>query len=324
MRNPLSNLNPFKSNIPLIGGLLSALLFIVLSLFGGPLLAVLAQVPLWIIGALKITNQRPYGLLLIGLTLLITLLLGIGNGLIYGMLVAMPVFILLPRALQFKQQDNQIYWYPQHLLLTDLSFYALALGLLTWIGWEIADFKTATWQVVWMQLTTVLKFNLAEQQLLEEYFKTLWPYLPGLLAAGFLLMTTWSAALTQRWLKRHQKTLPRQALALTTLNLPWWCWQGLAASAVAWMIATQMHTPTASFLGVILLVFVSLFVLQGLAIFHTFVKKRQISHLFLVIFYICVIVFAYPLFLLIVVGAGVLEPWLNLRDRINKKHELKR
>ena len=319
MRSSFSNLNPLKFKVPLIGGLLSALLFIFLSALGNPLLSVLAQVPLFIISTLKAQNRPTYGFLLTGITVFIVLLLGVGSGIIYGALVAIPAFILAPRALQSKQHNSVTYWYPQQRLLTDLCYYALALGFLTWLGWELADLKTSTFQMLWAQMNTVLKFNLEEQQLLEDYFKMLWPYLPGFLAGGFVLMTTWSTALTQRWFKRHQKKLPRQPFALTTLNLPWWCWKALAMSGTAWAVAVPFHAPTASLLGMILLVFLSLFVLQGLAILQTFVKKQQISHLFLVIFYICVIVFAYPLFLLIIVGAGVLEPWLNLRDRINKK-----
>jgi uncharacterized protein YybS (DUF2232 family) len=59
-----------------------------------------------------------------------------------------------------------------------------------------------------------------------------------------------------------------------------------------------------------------LYLVQGLSLLHAVIKVRQLSASWLFVFYI--VMFFVPHLVLLLVFAGIVDPWLDIRQRVGK------
>ena len=312
-------INSQRFSHPILGGLVSALLFSFLYRVIGDFATILSIIPLAVVsfthGDLKTLGPA------LGIALLhITFLLALEQTLSYALYVAAPGIILPRLAMQAKQQGRKKTWYPLERLSGALGLYALCATVLLVVVWHFTNTGPKALEV----LTTALQQAPLEAQdriqLIFKYLTIIWPYVPGASMGLFTLMIAISTSLVQKWFKRHKVKFPRPALKLSELYLPWWCWKAFAAVGAAWAISLQFDISTLQYVfGNLTLPLVALFLLQGLAIATAFAKKQQNPKMFLVLFYGFVVIFGWTLLILIL--GGLLEPWLDLRTRLIQTKE---
>ena len=309
---------------PILGGLFSALLFVFLGRVIGDLAATFSLIPLFVV-ALQHKDIKALGpalgvALLNVVVLSMMLQMGLEQALSYMLYVAAPGLILPRLAMQFKQQSRKKIWYPLDRLSGALGLYALITALILAFIWHVMGAGPKALEVM---VEVLQKSPLEAQdriQILLKYLKTLWPYVPGISMGLFTLMVSIATSLTQKWFKHNNVKFPRSPLCLSDLYLPWWCWKAFAGVGVAWAVTLQTETVVLQYLfGNLTLPLVALFLLQGFAIVTSFAKKQKNPKMFLVIFYGFVVVFGWTLLILIL--GGLLEPWLDLRTRLQTKEK---
>lgn len=304
---------------PILGGLLSALLFSFLWRLIGDIATILALVPLLSLGLMS-QNLKTLGAAFAVSVLGVALFLGIDHTLNYLLYVALPGLFLPYLALQYQGSKNEKKWYPFERLVGVLALYALASTMILMLVWytfgmgeKAFDMLSGTLQKAPLEVAD----NIA---LLSHYLKLLWPYVPGISMGLFIFMVAIATSLTPKWFALHKVKFPRPLLLLSELYLPWWCWKAFAFVGVGWVIALQFDTSFIPyFFGNLTVPLVALFILQGLSVVVTFAKKQKNTQMFLVIFYGFVVVFGWTLLILILVG--LLEPWLDLRARLTQRKE---
>lgn len=305
---------------PILGGLISALLFSFLSRIIDDLAMILALVPLFVVALLH-SDLKKLGPAVASALLNVGILSGLEQLLSYILYVAVPG-IMLPRlALQHQDQGHKKTWYPLDRLIGALGLYALVITLGLALVWHLTGAGEESFATLQTNFAKTSLENQDRIQLIFEALKRIWPYIPGFSMAAFILMTAFSASLTQRWFAGNRVDFPRPRFELATLCLPWWCWKAIAALGVVFALSLQTQaTDLQAIFGCLTLPLIALFILQGLAILTTYAKKQKNPKMILVIFYGFVLVFGWTLLILIL--AGLLEPWLDLRTRMiqtNKK-----
>jgi len=96
-------------------------------------------------------------------------------------------------------------------------------------------------------------------------------------------------------------------------ELPWWPWWALAVIGIfAFFGSGQVGTISINMLWALL----NAFMLEGLAIIHSYSTKYEQRNLFLWIFYTLMVVFGWLALPVLIVG--IFEPWLNLKERLCK------
>jgi len=285
----------------------------------GDLSTIIAIIPLFTLGLMTSEPKRLASAFAISL-LGVALFLGLENTLSYALYVGAPGLLLPYFARQYQSEEGEKVWCPLERLAGMLGFYALASTVMMMLIWHVFGFGAKNLET----LKGGLKHAPLEAQdqvaLLTHYLEIIWPYVPGISMALFIFMVAVATSLTPKWFKAHKVTFPRSPLLLSELYLPWWCWKAFAAIGVAWAIALQLETPLAQHaFGNLLAPLVALFILQGLSIVVTFAKKQKNTQMLLVIFYGFVLVFGWTLLILIL--AGLLEPWLDLRTRLTQRKE---
>jgi uncharacterized protein YybS (DUF2232 family) len=307
----VDQLSRFIQRRQLWGSAASALLFVLFKPFINEFALFFAQVPLFY-------TALQFEILSLGVPVLLALVFvfllgGLQDGYTYTLFVIVPVLLLCKQALLKKQsKKGKIIWCPVgHLVsvLTLLGFvYVILLTLL-----ENTVQLTAQIQQAFHQIQEFSPpGHQSQYEQLVRLLRQLIPYFPGISAVGLLTITIGAGALGQFFLTLKNK-LMRPPLSLADLYLPWWCWKVLALLGLSWVLL-----PGAVFYRYLaanlILVLLFSFLLQGLAIAHTYIKKQTYPQLFLVIVYLVMILFSWPIFIFIVLGA--LEPWVRLRERL--------
>jgi uncharacterized protein YybS (DUF2232 family) len=298
------------------GSVASALLFVLLRPFINEFATFFAQIPLFYV-ALQFDLKS----LWISLALALVFVLiagGVQNEIIYILFIMLPVILLAKQALlKHEGQKGQVTWYPVGRLAAILVLFGFAFVIL-YSALENAAQLTAQIQQTFQQLQQHADPDKRVQyQEIEKLFRQLIPYFPGISAVCLMIMTTLAGATAQAFLKSKKK-LVRTPLSLIDLYLPWWCWKILLVTALGWTFLPHgtLFQYVATNLTIVLLF---AFLLQGLSIVHTYIKKQASPQLFLVIIYLVMILFTWPIFILIVLG--LLEPWLRLRERFKANKE---
>lgn len=308
--------NLFDQKQQLLGSVASALLFVLLRPFINEFASFFAQIPLFYI-ALQlevVTLWLPFLIALI----LVLVLAGVQNEFIYALFVMIPVAVLCRHVL-LKRTDpkGKISWYPVGRLAAVLILLGFVFAILFTSLENTTDLTNQIQQAFRQIQEQATPEKRAQYDQMLALLHQLIPYFPGISAVGLMIMTAGAGSVAQAILKK-QKKLVRLPLSLTELYLPWWCWQGLLVTGIGWVLL-----PHASFYQYIAanmtLVLLFAFLLQGLAIVHTYTKKLANRQLLLVIFYLSMILFTWPIFIVIVFG--ILEPWVRLRERFNAKKE---
>jgi len=304
---------------PLLGGLFSALLFSFLWRLMGDLATVFSIIPLFTLGLM--TSAPKHLATAFGIALLtVALFLSIENALNYALYVGVPGLVLPYFARQHYSEKGKKIWYPLERLVGILGIYALASTVVLMLVWHFFGIGEKNFET----LSSGLKQAPLEAQdqviFLTTYLKLLWPYIPGISMAVFVFMVAVATSLTPKWFKAHKVAFPRPLLLLSELYLPWWCWKAFAGVGLAWALVLQLETSVFQpVFGNLLAPLVALFTLQGLSVVTTFAKKQKNTQMLLVIFYGFVLVFGWTLLILIL--AGLLEPWLDLRTRLTQRNE---
>jgi|GEM_PF-208975 len=134
--------------------------------------------------------------------------------------------------------------------------------------------------------------------------------LPGATVVSWLMMVIVNAAVAQALLARNGQLL-RPALALNALVLPEWLASVLGIAALLSFVTLD----EVAYLGINAGVVLSLpFFFGGLAVVHAVAARKSGRFSLLIAFYGCVLLLGWPVLLLI--GLGVIEPWLGLRRRV--------
>ncbi len=318
----MSFLEPYRSYIkPVLLGALSALLFS--SVLSGNLLALLlfllAPFPLFISGLRD--GIKPLTVsLMVGVSLML-LLSGAGAGIFYLFLLALPVYMLIVKALQVRQCQtfNPTNAHDQKGILlknivlegervTSLVLIHSLYGLLLVTGvfalfWKVVDPKLVTEFVTplleWWKLPVT-----------EETVFAVSSTIPGHFTFFNLLIIFANGVVAHLILKSQGNSLIKTP-DLKALSLPFWPWGVLLGASLVAIIMQKSLWNVYAFN--VLLVLRMLFLLQGLSVAHTYVTTRQNGKRFLVPLYL--FVFLVDWLGLLIAGLGVLEPWLKLRHR---------
>mgnify|MGYP003630162691 CR=1 FL=1 len=304
---------------PILGGLFSALLFSFLWRLMGDLSTIFAVIPLFTLGLMN-PQPKPLATAFAVSLVCVSLFLGVEHILNYALYVALPGLALPYLAMQYQEKEGQKNWYPLERLAGVFALYVLGSALILLLVWHLFGVGEKAFEVLQASLKQTPLEAQDKVALLTSYLKLLWPYVPGISMGLFVFMIAIAASLTPKWFKVHKIKYPRPSFLLSDLYLPWWCWKAFAFIGVAWVISLQTERVFIQHLfGNLIAPLTALFILQGLSIVVTFAKKQKNPQMFLVIFYGFVLVFGWTLLILIL--AGLLEPWLDLRTRLTQRKE---
>jgi len=276
--------------------------------------------PLWVIAA--IFHQFPlfsiglqYGLrpFLIGSAVslcCITLLSGVKPALLQGLFFLIPCLLVIFLALRHRQVSNtQVEWYPIGRVVACLTAYTLGLAAFLSITLLTNDNLQMLQQTF---LEGMGKFNPNMEALYQPFIVQLVMILPAFLASFLFLFTLINAVFAQSVLQRFSCNL-RPTPSMIHFELPWWPWWALAVIGIfAFFGSGQVGTISINMLWALL----NAFMLEGLAIIHSYSTKYEQRNLFLWIFYTLMVVFGWLALPVLIVG--IFEPWLNLKERLCK------
>lgn len=295
-----------------IAGLASGVLF--LALVSGasmmPVIGYFVQLPLFFVGfALGLSSAAMASA---GSAAILIVAAGLDATLLFLLTQVLPVLVVVRYALWSRQLDKPgtLEWYPLGLLLGRLVVVVLAVtvGVLIWTKLEAGSLE-----MLFGQAMREFEAGLAGQGMpggLTERLMPLAPFLPGIVACSWLVMVVINA-LAGQWLATRQGQALRPTPTLRELVLPVWILPAFALSAAAASILSgdfQFLVASAALILSIPVMF------QGLAVIHTLVKRLSSPRLALTIFYVSMLVFAWPLFFAIL-GLGIIEPWARMRQR---------
>ena len=137
------------------------------------------------------------------------------------------------------------------------------------------------------------------------------PHFPALIITSWLVMVAINGSLAQRFLRRLGWNL-RPSPRMSAFELPHWMAIALAISVLAWLAGGQ---GAPGFIGWNLtLVFSVPYFFMGLTVIHTLSRPWPARTPALVIFYLFLIIFRWPVAL--VAALGLVEQWAGLRQRI--------
>jgi len=149
-------------------------------------------------------------------------------------------------------------------------------------------------------------FTLAELKQTEDWVID---FLPGLLVGSIMFGTILSLFLG-RWWQAVFYNPGGFAEEFQSLNL------GKVSALTAVVIALlAMLTSNMMVVSMVTVIFV-LYSLQALSLLHAVVKIRQVNAVWLFVIYL--LMFFVPQLLLLLILAGIADPWLHLRQRIGK------
>ena len=227
--------------------------------------------------------------------------------------LALPVVVLVRQALLNRTADDgTLEWYPAGLLvmwLTGTGVALLAFSVLSLLWFGSGESLEA---IFTGQLADALRLVLpevAEDQLQEAAAATAQIGL-GIGLDSWLMVIAANGILAQGVLGRFGRNL-RPAPDITQIDLPNWLGLALAATALVALLAPGDVGFLARSLVVVLLL---PYFFAGLAVVHAACRNRGARAIMLTLFYIILILFAWPAAL--VTGLGLLDQVIGLRRRL--------
>lgn len=317
------------TSLALLYGVASAMpLLIAFTAPGGVLFMLLAPLPLFLSGL----SMGPAAVTLSAATACLALSLmiavaasevtgSVGAGLLdaLGMFIGsaitlgLPVVVLVRQALLSRTAgDGTVEWYPAGLLVTWLTAAGVAmlifsLGSLLWLGSGESIEAMFTGQLA-EALRLVLP-EVEETQLQQAASATAQIGL-GIGLDSWLMVIAANGILAQGVLGRYGRNL-RPAPDITQIELPNWLGMALAATALVALLAPGDFGFLARSLVVVLLL---PYFFAGLAVIHAACRGRGARAIMLTIFYLILVLFAWPAIL--VVGLGLVDQVIGLRQRL--------
>jgi hypothetical protein len=301
---------PQTLGIAVLAGVVSAALFLCL-LTGVPgmvLFAYFVQLPLMFVGlAMGLTAS----MVAVASALLINgVIAGAVATMIYGLIQALPALIVVRQALLSRQQGQDAEWYPPGLLLAQLTCLAgLGIGVAFLL---LLDHPGGLQGAIEAFLASALvEMGAIEAEAAPSAELGPWMFLfPGLMATSWLVMIVINAVLAQALAVRLGWNR-RPSPDLTRLELPSWLWPALGAAGLVALLGDQGW----GFLGrSLLIVFVVPYVLLGLAVIHTLVRRWSHPGWLLAAVYAALVLLGWPI--LAVLLLGFVEDWAHLRRRL--------
>lgn len=317
MTNPLTSRGALGIGSGVLGGVASAALFAVATLYadkGFIFLAYLAPIPLFMagLGAGYVSG-------------IIASLAGAGGLIlatspqtawVYTILIALPVAILVTMAMRYKlSEDGQAFWYPEGRLLTALTAYP-CLFFLTAFGAAEQQESGGLLQQTLDALPQIIDQFSKEMKVediapLKSALEMLANVFPAIAGISWILIVLLCALVAQSSL-RQQGWLLRSSLSWSELRLPTTL---IIAAAIAGLMAfaPAPYDYIGTNLGAILCapIFIA-----GLAIAHAYAatKKTRIFILFL----LYVLLTFLPWLAVLVTLLGALDQGLDFRRRLKK------
>jgi hypothetical protein len=289
-------------------GALSALLYLsVIVTPGGVIMASFTQAPLFIAGlslglpaALMATAVASVSVMTAG---------GLLGGIVHALVNALPVLILLNRALLSRRApDGGVEWYPPGLLVAWLSgLAAVTLGVLLTI---LAMGQGGMAGSVHRQIDLILPMFGPNQESLRPLFEIVAPILPAIIVAAWMLVTMANGAIAQAITTGLRRAL-RPALKIAETELPNWLAIALVIAAGVVLLGHGLIGTIAANATVILLV---PFVVLGLAVVHLATRGVRARGFLLGGLYAVTAILTWPL--IVIIALGLIEQGFGLKRRI--------
>jgi hypothetical protein len=307
----------------LAAGVVSAVL--VLYPVGGLLLA-FAHAPLFAAGLTAGANAAA----LAGATATAIWIVSLSaRGLVLGLLFALPVWLLVRKALQREGADGEATWSPADALLSTATACALGAAAVFWFMLSELFGDPRAEQAVIEEMTQALRriggANIAREDVAATVAFTLL-LMPGVLGTLFLYMLVLNGAIVQSLATRFGRAL-RPAPHMADLATPPWAHHlfaigliGTILPGLASLLGAEAPALAPRIGATIVMVLFAAFVLAGLAILHAWAERWANPRGGLIAIYLGIFV-AGPLLLagapvLMLFFAGLMEPWARLRARI--------
>jgi len=318
-----------STGLALLYGLASAIpLLIALSAPGGVLFMLLVPLPLFLsglsMGPSAVTLSAVAACLALSLMIIVSaaqisgslaLALADGAGMFIGTAITLgvPVVVLVRQALLSRTTDDgSVEWYPPGPLvmwLTGIGVLLLGFSLLSFLLFAAGPSLEA---IFTGQLAEALRLMLpeAEDPQLQEAAAAAAQIGLGAGLDSWLMVIAANGILAQGVLGRFGRNL-RPAPDITELELPQWLGLALAAAALFSLLAPgDVGFVARSVLLVLLLPYF----FAGLAVVHAACRNRGPRAVLLIVFYLILVMFAWPAAL--VAGLGLLDQTFGLRRRL--------
>jgi hypothetical protein len=288
-------------------GVASAALYLAaLALPGGVLLASFTQAPLFLAG---LTLGLPAALAASATSALVVWGgAGLIGGVVHAIVNALPVLVLIQRALLSRQTaDGGVEWYPPGLLVSWLTGLAvLALGVLLLL---LAGAEGGIEGAVQRQIEAMLPMFGPNQDAMRPLFEIIAPVVPGMVVAAWMTVTIVNGALAQAMaLKTGRAARPAPDIAATELPR-------IVAAGLAIMAGLALVGPGA--LGVVganaTVVLTVPFLVLGFAVVHAATKGLRARGLLLGGLYAVTAILTWPV--IVIVALGLIEQGFGLKRR---------
>ena len=289
----------------------SGLLFLslVTGTAAGPLIAYFVQLPLLFCGLAL--GLGPATLASAGAVVVLLAAGGVIAALVFVVVEAAPALLLVRQAMLWRQGEGPVEWYPAGRILADLVLVTAVLALLALLWLAAGDGGIAG---LFDRIVAGLPAEVPRSGPIAQAHALLvrWAeWVPGIVAGSWVLMTILNGVLAQALAVRAGRAR-RPSPDMATLQAPGWCVAPLALGAVGASLGGGSLQAAAI---VLLVLFALPFLFQGLAVVHTLARRRGGSSLPLVVFYVLLVVFSWPLAPILVL-LGLAEEWAGLRRRI--------
>lgn len=286
-----------------LGGLLSATLSFSPALFHPAfiLFSYLATLPLFLIG-LGLGLYSLYGAALIA-SILVFIVEGALAGSEFFVFSALGPIFLVNRALLNRKQGGKITWYPSTYLLRDLTLASAVVTVIT-LGAYLYFTQGEDAQTF---VSNFLKVFDPEGQLKDAkpFLHMLFPFLPGFFALSWSMMMAINGSLAQGLLVRFHHNL-RTSPTLSNLRAP----DKMTLVLGLTLLLSLFGVGTLGLIGKnFTIIFLFPFFLIGLGIIHSWFHKTSFATVGLTIFYFCLLILFWPIFIVILIG--VLKPWIQ-------------
>ena len=230
---------------------------------------------------------------------------------------ALPVIVLVRQALLSRQApDGSAEWYPPGrllVLLAGLGMAAVASAFTLALAWgEDGGLETMIHRLILAPMAEVFRSGggLGDAGPDDEATAVASLIFPGVVAVSWLMMILVNGLLAQSLLGRFDRLI-RPPLRMSAIELPAWAPLVLALTVAGSLGADGL----ARFLLVNLAIVAALpFLFAGLAVVHAIAAQQTVRIVILVLFYMFLIIEAWPM-LVLVVALGVIEQWAGLRRR---------
>lgn len=298
-----------------LAGGVSAALFAVATLHAGTILIFLAYgaaLPLFVAG-LGLGNLASLGASVVGMGGLYTLL-SPSYAATYAVLNGAPALLLTFLALRHRfGNDQKVYWYPEGFLMTALALYPciifLGASIQTWgqdsglLAMTI-DALNTTVESVRPQLEADAAVKLSS--MIEPIAKLL----PSITGCAWMIITMVSMILGQHFLTQTKQNI-RSDFSLYALHIPTWMIFLVAGTGLIGSFAPAPY----DYIGLNLSIMLGTpFLFVGLAVIHAWARTTKSPRTTLTIFYVLASILVWST--LIVAALGVIDQWVNFRQRL--------